>query len=228
MEEKKEDQTPQNDLEKEELKKMIPLDKATAYISWIKEKLELDYIAESVKNMSLFRGQVYWCKFGMGVGYEIQKRRPAVIVQCNLTNKWNGNTIVVPITHNNSHRISMIPISTRYTDDGKTVILDGQADATQVTRINKARVDDYICDLTQDEMKLVDAAIARELNLMHYYVDEKKKLVDKTNYSEKVVKERNKAQDELKEIRSILGVGDDVDLFSCVKILKESIDKKEN
>ena len=122
----------------------------------------------------------------------------------------------------------MIPISTRYTDDGKTVILDGQADATQVTRINKARVDDYICDLTQDEMKLVDAAIARELNLMHYYVDEKKKLVDKTNYSEKVVKERNKAQDELKEIRSILGVGDDVDLFSCVKILKESIDKKEN
>ena len=79
MEEKKEDQTPQNDLEKEELKKMIPLDKATAYISWIKEKLELDYIAESVKNMSLFRGQVYWCKFGMGVGYEIQKRRPAVI-----------------------------------------------------------------------------------------------------------------------------------------------------
>lgn len=49
MEEKKEDQTPQNDLEKEELKKMIPLDKATAYISWIKEKLELDYIAESVK-----------------------------------------------------------------------------------------------------------------------------------------------------------------------------------
>ena len=97
-----------------------------------------------------------------------------------------------------------------------------------MTRINKARVDDYICDLTQDEMKLVDAAIARELNLMHYYVDEKKKLVDKTNYSEKVVKERNKAQDELKEIRSILGVGDDVDLFSCVKILKESIDKKEN
>lgn len=49
MEEKKEDQTPQNDLEQEELKKMIPLDKATAYISWIKEKLELDYIAESVK-----------------------------------------------------------------------------------------------------------------------------------------------------------------------------------
>lgn len=33
MEEKKEDQTPQNDLEQEELKKMIPLDKATAYIS---------------------------------------------------------------------------------------------------------------------------------------------------------------------------------------------------
>lgn len=217
MEEEKESQTPQNDLEQEEPKRMISLDKATDYISWIKEKLELDYIAESVKDMSLSRGQVYWCKFGMGVGYEIQKRRPAVIVLCNLTNKWNGNTIVVPITHNRSHRISMIPVTTRYADDGKTVILDGQVDATQVIRVNKARVNDYICDLTHDEMKLVDAAIARELDLMHYYVDEKKKFIDKTNYSERVVKERNKAQDQLEEIRNVLGVGDDVDLISCVK-----------
>ena len=228
MEENQENQTPQADLKQEESKKMISLDKATAYISWIKEKLELDYIAESVKDMSVYRGQVYWCKFGMGVGYEIQKRRPAVVIQCNSTNKWNGNTIVVPITHNPSHRISMVPIAVRYSEDGQTVVLDGRVDATQVIRINKARVDDYICDLTSEEMRLVDAAVARELNLMHYYVDTKKKLDDKTNYSEKVVKERNEAQDELKELRSVLGVNDDVNLISYVKTLKKSIDKKEN
>lgn len=93
MEEHQVNQPSQSDQEQEEQKKMIPLEKATAYISWIKEKLELDDLAESVKDMAVYRGQVYWCKFGMGVGYEIQKRRPAVILQCNLTNKRNGNTI---------------------------------------------------------------------------------------------------------------------------------------
>lgn len=227
MEEHQINQPSQSDQEQEEQKKMIPLEKATAYISWIKEKLELDDLAESVKDMAVYRGQVYWCKFGMGVGYEIQKRRPAVILQCNLTNKRNGNTIVVPITHNASTRISMVEIAPRYDESG-ALLLDGRADATQVMRISKARVGDYICDLTPEELKLIDAAVARELDLMHHYVDIKKKLIDKTNYAERVVKERNKAQDEIKEIKNILGLSDTSDLISYVKTLKESLDKKED
>lgn len=214
--------------ELEEKKKMISFEKALDYISWIKEKLILDDLAESVKNMVVYRGQVYWCKFGMGVGYEIQKRRPAVILQCNPTNKWNGNTIVVPITHNTTQRISMVPITTRYADDGQTIILNGQADATQVMRINKARIGDYICDLTSEELRFIETAVARELDLMRYYVDIKKKLVDKTAYAERVVKERNEAQDELNVIRSVLEVNDDADLISYIKTLKETIDKKED
>ena len=132
MEEHQVNQPSQSDQGQEEQKKMIPLEKATAYISWIKEKLELDDLAESVKDMAVYRGQVYWCQFGMGVGYEIQKRRPAVILQCNLTNKRNGNTIVVPITHNASIRISMVEIAPRYNESG-AIILDGRADATQVS-----------------------------------------------------------------------------------------------
>lgn len=227
MEEHQVNQPSQSDQEQEEQKKMIPLEKATAYISWIKEKLELDDLAESVKDMAVYRGQVYWCKFGMGVGYEIQKRRPAVILQCNLTNKWNGNTIVVPITHNTSTRISMVEIAPRYGENG-AIILDGHADATQVTRISEARVGDYICDLKSEELKLIDAAVARELDLMRHYVDIKKKLIDKTNYAERVVKERNEAQDEIRELRVTLGLSDADDLVSYVKTLKESFDKKED
>ena len=95
-------------------------------------------------------------------------------------------------------------------------------------RISKARVGDYICDLTPEELRLIDAAVARELDLMHHYVDIKKKLIDKTNYAERVVKERNKAQDEIKEIKNILGLSDTSDLISYVKTLKESLDKKED
>lgn len=41
MEEHQVNQPSQSDQGQEEQKKMIPLEKATAYISWIKEKLEL-------------------------------------------------------------------------------------------------------------------------------------------------------------------------------------------
>lgn len=211
----------------EDQKKMIPLEKATSFIGWIKDKLELDYVAESVKHMPVYRGQVYWCNFGMGVGYEIQKRRPAVVIQCDLTNIRNGNTIVVPITHNTGKRLSLVAVGPYYAEDGTTVILDGQANATQITRISKARLCDYICDLTPEEMQLIEAAVAREIDLMHYYVDIKKKFIDKKEYADKVVLERNAAQDELKQIRYVLNVNDQIDLVSFIKTLKESIDKKE-
>lgn len=55
-----------------------------------------------------------------------------------------------------------------------------------------------------------------------------KKLIDKTNYAERVVKERNEAQDEIKEIKNILGLSDTSDLISYMKTLKESLDKKED
>lgn len=57
MEEHQVNQPSQSDQGQEEQKKMIPLEKATAYISWIKEKLELDDLAESVKDMAVYRGK---------------------------------------------------------------------------------------------------------------------------------------------------------------------------
>lgn len=63
---------------------------------------------------------------------------------------------------------------------------------------------------------------------MRHYVDIKKKLIDKTNYAERVVKERNEAQDEIRELRVTLGLSDADDLVSYVKTLKESLDKKED
>lgn len=45
---------------------------------------------------------------------------------------------------------------------------------------------------------------------------------------ERVVKERNEAQDEIRELRVTLGLSDADDLVSYVKTLKESLDKKED
>ena len=39
---------------------------------------------------------------GCGIGSEMQKERPALIIQNNIANLRSGNTIVIPITHDNS------------------------------------------------------------------------------------------------------------------------------
>lgn len=122
----------------------------------------------------------------------------------NKTKVLDGVDYAAQIAEKNTAAESLAEeIAPRYNESG-AIILDGRADATQVTRISKARVGDYICDLTPKELELIDAAVARELDLMHHYVDIKKKLIDKTNYAERVVKERNEAQDEIKEIKNIL------------------------
>ncbi len=60
-------------------------------------KVNYRYILLTIK-----RGQVYRCNFGCGIGSEMQKERPALIIQNNVANSRLGNTIVIPINHDNS------------------------------------------------------------------------------------------------------------------------------
>lgn len=60
-------------------------------------KVNYRYIILTIK-----RGPVYRCNFGCGIGNEMQKERPALIIQNNIANLRSGNTIVIPITHDNS------------------------------------------------------------------------------------------------------------------------------
>lgn len=52
-------------------------------------------------------------------------------------------------------------------------------------------------------MKEVDEAIAISLDLMHYYAKIENNLEDKINYIQKVKLERNKVQDQIKELLRI-------------------------
>lgn len=62
------------------------------------------------------------------------------------------------------------------------------------------------------DMKKIDKAIAKTIGLFSYYLDLKKRLNDKLNYILKIKDQRNKAQDELSEIRKILELSDDISL----------------
>ena len=48
----------------------IDLTKTQQYLEWLKNKLYLNAIAPSAKNRIIYRGQVYRCNLGIGVGSE--------------------------------------------------------------------------------------------------------------------------------------------------------------
>ena len=104
-------------------------------------KVNYRYIILTIK-----RGQVYRCNFGCGIGSEIQKERPALIIQNNVANSRSGNTIVIPIAHDNSTLLCVASITPQIDSTG-TTILDGQAITSNIMCVSKARLKDYICSL---------------------------------------------------------------------------------
>ena len=61
---------------------------------------------------------------------------------------------------------------------------------------------------------------------MGYYSDLNKRLNDKMQYISKIKEERNKAQDELAELRKILELSDDISLTEHITKIKINIDKE--
>ena len=177
-------------------------------LDWVKDALRLDANVGSARNRHVRRGEVYRCNFGVGVGSEMQKDRPAVIVQIDSANRTSGNTIVVPITHDTSTFPCMVPITPVYESDGVTLKLDGQANTSNIACISKARLGNHIATLSNAEMKQIDKALAMSTGLLVHYTALESKLNDRINYITKLKTDRNAAQDDLKEICKLLGVSD--------------------
>ena len=198
----------------------IDLEQVQKMLDWMKTKLYLDALAPNARTRAIRRGQMYRCNFGCGIGSEMQKDRPAVVVQNDVGNNRSGNTIALPITHDTSTLPCMANI-TPQRDSYGNVILDGQANAANMMCVSKARLGNFICTLSSSDMKSVDEAIAKTVGLMGYYADISQKLDDKILYIDRIKEERNKAQDELAEIKKELGlVGDETLLDYILEIKK--------
>lgn len=173
----------------------IDLSKTQQYLDWLKNKLYLNATAQSAGKRTIFRGQVYHCNLGVGIGSEECKNRPCVILQYDSANKTSPNTIVAPITHTTSSLPIVIPITDKVDANGN-IILDGNVLLGNIVCISKARLGDYITKLTVDEMKQVDNAIALSLDLHHYYKTLQNSYNDKLQYIEKLKSVREKLQKE--------------------------------
>ncbi|MDF2596148.1 MAG: transcriptional modulator of MazE/toxin, MazF [Clostridia bacterium] len=205
----------------------IDYSQITNMLDWLKEKLRLDANASSAKRRTVKRGQVYRCNFGCGVGSEMNKERPSVIIQNDIGNQHSGNTIVIPITHDSSSLPCVANLIPQQDANGST-ILDGQANASNMLCVSKARLGNFVCELPKSEMKKIDEAIAKSVDIMVYYSELSKKLENRDSFIEKLKVERNQAQDELKELRVILNVGDGETLKDYAQKIKKSIDSNSN
>ena len=174
----------------------IELTKTQQYLEWLKDKLYLNAIAPSAKDRIIYRGQVYRCKFGIGIGSEQCKERPCVILQYNSANRTSPNTLVAPITHTTSTLPVVVPIADKVDSSGN-IILDGNVLLGNITCVSKARLGDYVTDLTPNEMKAVDKAISISLNINPYYQSLQNDYNDKMKYIEKLKESRSKLQSDL-------------------------------
>lgn len=189
----------------------IDLARINKYLDWCKQKLYLDYKAKTAQRRNIrnvYRGQVYNCYFGIGVGSEQEKNnRPCVILQKHAANMSSPNTIVAPITKSSSTLDVVVPIATQYNPDG-SILLEGHVLLGNIVTISKARLTNLVTKLPPNEMKNVDLALSYSVELYPYYKDLEDKFNKKIEYIAKLKAERNLAQDNLKEILELLGETD--------------------
>jgi mRNA interferase MazF len=108
--------------------------------------------------LAMNRGEVWWVNFEPSVGGEIKKKRPAVIISNEASNKFLNRVQVVPLT---SKVDRLYPSEAYVTLSGK----QNKAMADQLTTVSKSRVINLIDKLTSSDMKKVEQAVKLQLSL---------------------------------------------------------------
>lgn len=104
------------------------------------------------------RGEVWWIDFESSTGGEIKRRRPAIIVSNDSSNKHLNRVQLVPLTSN----IERLYPSEAYVSIGGQ---QSKAMADQLTTVSKKRLIKRAGQISQLEMKQVERAIKVQLGI---------------------------------------------------------------
>ena len=102
------------------------------------------------------RGEVWWINFDPSVGGEIRKKRPAIIISNDASNRHLNRLQVIPVTSNVER---LYPSEAFVTINGKL----NKALADQLTTVSKLRMINKMGKVSREDMWQVERAIKVQL-----------------------------------------------------------------
>lgn len=114
--------------------------------------------------VTAYRGEIWWADLGEPQGSGPGYRRPVLIVQDDHFNQSNLATVLV-LSLTSNLRFEALPGNLFVSKEVTGLTKDSVVNATQLTAIDKAWLDEFVCELPRHLMVEVDRNLSLVLGL---------------------------------------------------------------